>query len=80
MSYASEIEPAILRHLDEQGSATMEELFRSLSRFPLNQLFFTIDRLSREGKISLRQPTRFAYLTSAAASGARDQVGQPADR
>lgn len=52
-----------------------------LSRFTLNQLFFAIDRLSREGKIILQQPTRFAYLVSSAASGARAQVApQPIGR
>lgn len=81
MAHVYAVEAAILQHLDEQGSATMEDLFRSLSRFTLNQLFFAIDRLSREGKIILQQPTRFAYLVSSAASGARAQVApQPIGR
>jgi hypothetical protein len=80
MSYAREIEPAILRHLDEQGSPTMGELFRSLSHFTLNQVLFVIDRLSQQGKVILRQPTRFAYLVSATASGTRTQVSPQANR
>ena len=75
-----EVESAICRHLEEQGSSTMKELFRSLSRFTLNQIFFAIDRLSREGKVSLRQPTRFAYLVSATGSGTRTAVSSSADR
>ena len=74
MANAYAVESAICRHLEEHGSSTMEELFRSLSRFTLNQVFFAIDRLSREGKISLRHPTRFAYLVSAVGSGSRTQV------
>jgi hypothetical protein len=75
-----EVESAICQHLEEQGSSTMEELFRSLSRFTLNQVFFAIDRLSREGKVSLRHPTRFAQLGLATASGTRTQVNPTADR
>lgn len=75
-----EVETAILRHLDEQKSCTIEELFRSLSHFTFNRVFFAIDRLSREGKVSLRQPTRFAYLVSAAGSGNRNEVSPSADR
>jgi hypothetical protein len=75
-----EVESAIYRHLEDQGSSTMEELFRSLSRFTLNQIFFAIDRLSREGKVSLRQPTRFVYLVSATGSGTRTEVSPSADR
>lgn len=80
MTHAYPVDAAVLRHLEEQGSTTMEELFRSLSRFTLNQIFFAIDRLSREGKVSLRQPTRFASFVSAAVSGTRTQVSLPADR
>jgi hypothetical protein len=47
---AYEVETAILRYLAEQGSRTSEELFRSLSHFTLNQVFFAIDRLSRDGE------------------------------
>ncbi|HLZ35503.1 MAG TPA: hypothetical protein VKP13_15960 [Nitrospira sp.] len=74
-----EVETAILRHLDEHGSATIEELCRSLSRFTLNQVFFAIDRLSREGKVSLRPPTRFAYLVAAAGSATHNQIGPSAN-
>jgi hypothetical protein len=75
-----EVKTAIFQHLEKQGSATMEELFHSLSHFTLNQVFFAIDRLSREGKVSLRHPTRFAYLVSAVGSGTRSQVSLSADR
>ena len=80
MACAYAVEAAILRHLEEQGSSTMEELFRSLSRFTLNQVFFAIDRLSREGKVSLRHTTRFAYLVSAARFDTHTQSSPSADR
>jgi hypothetical protein len=80
MTHVYAVEAAILQHLEEHGPSTMEALFRSLSRFTLNQVFFAIDRLSREGKVSLRQPTRFAYLVSATGSGTRTQVSPSANR
>jgi len=49
-----EVEAAILQHLKEQGPGTIEELIHSLSHFTLNQVFFTLDRLGREGKLSIR--------------------------
>jgi glucokinase len=75
-----EVETAIVQHLETQGSCTIEELVHSLSHFTLNQVFFTIDRLSREGKVSLRHPTRFAYLVSAVSSGPRNRAGLSVDR
>jgi hypothetical protein len=75
-----EVETAILRHLDEQKSCTIEELIRALSRFTFNQVFFAIDRLSRDGRISLRHPSPFNYLVSAADSGTCNQVSPSADR
>jgi hypothetical protein len=75
-----EVETAIVQHLETQGSSTIEALVHSLPHFTFNQVFFTIDRLSREGKVSLRHPTRFAYLVSAVGSGTRNQVSHSADR
>jgi hypothetical protein len=75
-----EVETAIVQHLEKQGSCTIEELSHSLSHFTFNQVFFTIDRLSREGKVSLRHPTRFAYLVSVTGSGTRNQVSLSANR
>ncbi len=77
---AYEVETAILRYLAEQGSCTSEELFRSLSHFTLNQVFFAIDRLSRDGRVSLRHPTRCDYLVSAAGPGTHNEVSPLADR
>lgn len=76
-----EVETVIVQHLEKQESCTIEELVHSLPRFTFNQVFFTIDRLSREGKVSLRRPTRFTYLVSAAGSGTRNRsASQPIGR
>ncbi len=76
-----EVETAIAQHLEKLESRTIEELVQSLPHFIFNQVFFTIDRLSREGKVSLRRPTRFGYLVSAADSSIRNRsASQPIDR
>lgn len=61
-----EVETAIVQHLEKQGSCTIEELVYSLPHFTFNRVFFTIDRLSREGKVSLRQsdPVCLSCLSS----------------
>lgn len=73
MGSTCDVETAILQHVNVHGSATVDELFRALSRFTLNQVFFGIDRLSRQCKVSLRHPTRLTYLVSAADPGTPHQ-------
>lgn len=81
MAYAVEVEKAILRHLDENGSCTIEELFRALSYFTVEHVCSAIDRLGREGKVrGFRHPIKFAYHISATGSGTRNQVSRSADR
>lgn len=74
MNHTPEVEAAILRHVNAYGSSTIEELFRALSRFTLNQVFFAIDRLSRDGRVSLRRPTRDTYLVSGTGSDSHNQI------
>lgn len=74
-----EVETAVVQHLETQGPCTMEALVHSLPHFTFNRVFFTIDRLSREGKVRLRHPSRFTYLVSAVGSGIRTQVSLLAD-
>ncbi len=75
-----EVETAIVQHLETQGPCTMEALVHSFPHVTFNRVFFTIDRLSREGKVRLRRPTRFTYLVSALGSGTRTQAGLSADQ
>jgi hypothetical protein len=76
-----EVETAIVQHLETRGSCTMEALAHSLPPFTFNQVFLAMDRLSRERKVSLRRPTRFTYLVSAAGSDTGNRsASQPIDR
>jgi hypothetical protein len=67
------VESAILQHLDQHGSCTLEELARMLAGFTLNQVLFGVDRFSRDGRIILRHPSRFDYLVSAMECHTHDQ-------
>jgi len=60
-----DVESGILQYLAQHGSSTLEELARMLTGFTLNQVLFAVDRLSRDGRIILRHPSRFDYLVSA---------------
>ncbi len=80
MITASEVETAILRHLGQQRACTMEELCGATSCFTLNQVFMAIDRLSRNGKITLRHSSRFTYLISAVVSNTDRQVRSSVDQ
>jgi hypothetical protein len=60
-----EIEVAIFSILERQGSISLEELVRMLPAYTWNQVFLAVDRLSREGNLTLRHPGRFAYLSLA---------------
>ena len=65
----SEVESAILQFVDQQGSCSLDALARALTDFTFIQVFFSVDRLSREGKvIPLGHPRRFDYLVSAVLS------------
>ena len=64
MAYAREAETALLQHLDERGTVTMEEAIRHLRHLTFNQVFLAVDRLSREGKIYLARPTPSGYAIS----------------
>ncbi len=75
-----EVETAVLRHLDERASCTIEELFRAFSRFTVNQVFFAMDRLSRDGRVNLRHPDWFTYLVSATGSNSHNQMIRSGER
>jgi hypothetical protein len=65
----SEVESANLQFVDQQGSCSLDALARALADFTFIQIFFSVDRLSREGKvIALGHPRRFDYLVSAVIS------------
>ncbi|MCC2642819.1 MAG: hypothetical protein K0S45_3232 [Nitrospira sp.] len=58
----NEVEIAVLQYMQQHVVCPMEELFRSLPGFTLNQKFLTVHRLSREGKVHLRFQNRCEYV------------------
>jgi DNA-binding transcriptional regulator PaaX len=59
-----EVEAVILTVLERQGPIPFEELVQLLPAFTWNQVFAAVDRLSREGNLTLRRPNRATYLLS----------------
>ena len=49
------LEEVILRHLEEQAVIGLEALIIMLPDFSWNQIFHTVDRLARHGRITLRR-------------------------
>ncbi len=80
MDDTREVETAVLSYLENHGVCTMEQLFRMRSNLTLNQVFFAVDRLSRQGKVILRHPAGFDYLVSSISSDAGNHVQAPSDR
>jgi DNA-binding transcriptional regulator PaaX len=68
MACAREAETAVLQHVNKEGTVTLEELIRALRQFTFNQVFFAVDRLSREGRIVLKRQPRFDYILSQSGS------------
>lgn len=61
----SEVESAILQLVDQRGSCSLDALARALADFTFTQVLFSVDCISREGKVILRHPRRFDDLVSA---------------
>jgi len=69
----SEVESAILHVVAQRESCTLDELLLTLSTFTFNQVLISVDRLSREGRVTLRRPTQFTYVISHLLSEPRSQ-------
>ena len=61
---SSDVESAILHVVAQRASCTLDELLLTLTNFTFNQVLISVDRLSREGRVTLRRPTQFTYLIS----------------
>ncbi|MCE7979064.1 MAG: hypothetical protein DYH03_18565 [Nitrospira sp. NTP1] len=59
---AYDVDSAVWTYLQRCRICSMEELFRHVPAFTANQLFLTVDRLSREGKVVLRYRNRAEYV------------------
>lgn len=70
---SSDVESAILHVVAQRESCALDELLLTLSNFTFNQVLISVDRLSREGRVTLRQPTQFTYLISHLLSEPRSQ-------
>ena len=57
-----DVETAVWTYLQQCRICSMEELFRHVPAFTANQLFLTVDRLSREGRVVLRYRNRAEYV------------------
>ena len=66
MTGNNDIWALIKQELEQNGPCTLETLARKLATCTWNQMFMAIDRLSREGAITLRPYSRFQYLASLA--------------
>ena len=62
--HVSEVESRILQELERLGPCTLEEFVRVLPDYTWNQVFAAVDRLSRDGTVLLRRPTRFEYVVA----------------
>jgi hypothetical protein len=54
----------IAQDLVYRGPCTLEELVRRLPSYTWNQVFATVDTLTREGRLTLRPHQRFGYAVS----------------
>jgi hypothetical protein len=80
IAYGNDVESAILQLVGQRGSCTFDELLHTLADFTFCQVFFAVDRLSREGKVILRHPGRFGYLVSALMSGTYNRLRPQGNR
>jgi hypothetical protein len=52
----------VMERVSLHGPVLLEELNRLLPDCTWNQLFATVDRLSREGRLEIHHPDRCAYI------------------
>ena len=64
MLRADHLESTIRQELNQVGTCTLEELNERLPCYSWNQVFAVVDRLSREGAVTLRRPDSFNYVLS----------------
>lgn len=60
----SAIESAIVQELQKRERLSFEDLFRLLPSCTWNQMIAAVDRLSRDGILTLRHPDRLTYVVS----------------
>lgn len=68
------VDLAIYRTLDGIGPCTFDELVRRLSTYSWAQVFLAVDRLSREGTISVSRTRGVDYVISNRAGSSHSRV------
>jgi hypothetical protein len=58
------IEYAIVRVMWYRGACTFDDLVAALPDFSWNQIFSTVDSMSRDGRLKLQHPERFGIRIS----------------
>ena len=66
MRQTDPLESAIREELARVGTCTLEELNERLPDYSWNQVFFAVDRLNREGNVTLQRPDSSDYILSLA--------------
>ena len=66
MAQALSIESAIHQQLARAGTCSLDELAALLPDYSWGQVFSAVDRLTREGTVSLKHAAPFRYLLSLA--------------
>ena len=66
MAQAYSLESAIHQQLARVGTCSLDELVSLLPGYSWAQVFSAVDRLTREGTVSLQHPAPFHYLLSLA--------------
>lgn len=66
MAQAHRLESAIQQRLIQAGTCSPDEFVMMLPGYFWDQVFAEVDRLTREGAVTLRYPSRFRNLLSLA--------------
>lgn len=64
MMGTQDIDQAIIEELTALGACQVDEMVERLTGFTWNQVFAAVDRLSRDGVLTLQHPARFGYEIS----------------
>ncbi len=74
MGQAIDLESRIVQAISDQGPCSFDELTRRLASYSWSQLFLTVDRLSREGRLRLLHPSRVGFSVSLADRRTEDRA------
>ena len=66
MLQTDDLESAIRQELNRVDTCTLEELNERLPYYSWNQVFAAVDRLNREGTVTLQRPDSSDYILSLA--------------